>query len=57
MRVGAAKEARRAHVVDEGECVDALTGGSYTNILLDNLTKQDEALTPDGAACRVECNR
>jgi hypothetical protein len=57
VRVGAAKEARRAHVVDEGECVDALVGGLYTNILLNNLAKQDESLTPDGAAHCVEWNR
>ena len=45
------------HVVDEGECVDALAGGLYTNILLNNLAEQDESLTPDGAAHRVEWNR
>jgi len=45
-RVGAAKEARRAArvVVDGGECVDALAGGSYANVLLDNLAEQDESL-------------
>lgn len=43
-RVGAAKEARRAKVVDGGECVDALAGGSHANVLLDNLAEQDESL-------------
>ena len=43
-RVGAAKEARRARVVEGGKCVDALAGRSYANVLLDNLTEQDKLL-------------
>jgi hypothetical protein len=45
-RVDAAREARIARVVDGGggECVNALAGGSYANVLLDNLAEQEKSL-------------
>ena len=41
-RAGVAKEVRRVRVLDGGECVDALAGGLYANVLLNNLEEQDE---------------
>jgi hypothetical protein len=43
-RAGVAKEVRRTRILDGGKCVDALAGGSYANVLLNNLEEQDKLL-------------